>query len=324
MPSATEDYSLTDEQKQFWLEHGFLKIPKCFSREAAEAFTSSIWVRLGASPTDKSTWPTEKLNMPGHVTVSVKEFAPKAYATMCELVGGEDRIADWCKEWKDGFIVNLGKPEYKPDDPLDYRTLDNWHNDGDWFVHFLDSPEQALLVIPLFTDIMPKGGVRPSRRRNAIPRTARHTRHPRARAAQVLEQLDPEPRTDARETFFEATGEVGDVYLLHPFMLHSASKNLLRNPRIITNPPVALKEPFNYNRSDPSEYSLVEQKTLRDLGRPEGLPEWKITAPRERLVPLRVKKQEEMKRKELERLAKEGVPVNKLGGKKLLDQLYPS
>lgn len=31
-----------------------------------------------------------------------------------------------------------------------------------------------------------------------------------------------------------------------------------------------------------------------------------------------------MKRKELERLAKEGVPVNKLGGKKLLDQLYPS
>lgn len=158
MPSATEDYSLTDEQKQFWLEHGFLKIPKCFSREAAEAFTSSIWVRLGASPTDKSTWPTEKLNMPGHVTVSVKEFAPKAYATMCELVGGEDRIADWCKEWKDGFIVNLGKPEYKPDDPLDYRTLDNWHNDGDWFVHFLDSPEQALLVIPLFTDIMPKGG----------------------------------------------------------------------------------------------------------------------------------------------------------------------
>lgn len=134
------------------------------------------------------------------------------------------------------------------------------------------------------------------------------------------------------------------MYLLHPFMLHSASRNLLRNPRIITNPPVALKEPFNYNRSDPSEYSLVEQKTLRDLGRPEGLPEWKITAPRERLVPLRVKvswtvpriryvcavladctqRQEEMKQKEIERLQREGVPVNRLGGKKLEDLLYPS
>ena len=29
---------------------------------------------------------------------------------------------------------------------------------GDFFVHFLDSPEQGLLVIPLFTDILPNGG----------------------------------------------------------------------------------------------------------------------------------------------------------------------
>jgi hypothetical protein len=36
--------------------------------------------------------------------------------------------------------------------------LDNWHNDGDFFVHFLDSPEQALLVIPLWSDIESKGG----------------------------------------------------------------------------------------------------------------------------------------------------------------------
>ena len=98
-----------------------------------------------------------------------------------------------------------------------------------------------------------------------------------------------DPSLTREETFVEATGEAGDVYILHPFMLHSASRNLLRKIRIITNPPVSLKEPFNYNRKDPSEYTLVEQKTLRDLGRPEGLPEWKITAPRERIIPDRVK-----------------------------------
>lgn len=85
------------------------------------------------------------------------------------------------------------------------------------------------------------------------------------------------------ESFHEATGQVGDVYFLHPFMLHSASRNLLRNVRIITNPPVALKEPFQYNRPSRDEYSLVEAKTLKDLGRPDGLPEWKIQGPRERL-----------------------------------------
>lgn len=97
------------------------------------------------------------------------------------------------------------------------------------------------------------------------------------------------PELTRDESFHEATGEVGDVYLLHPFMLHSASKNLLRHPRIITNPPVALKEPFNFNRKDPSEYSLVEQKTLRELGRPEGLPEWKITSPRQALISPRIR-----------------------------------
>ena len=106
------------------------------------------------------------------------------------------------------------------------------------------------------------------------------------------------------ESFFEATGEVGDVYLLHPFMLHSASKNLIRSHRIITNPPVSLKEPFNLDREDPKDYSIVELKTLRDLGQPDGLKGWKITQPRAPWIPERLKKAEEMKKLELERLAK--------------------
>jgi len=68
------------------------------------------------------------------------------------------QVSDWVKNWSDKFIPNFGNPEWSADEELDYRTMDNWHNDGDWFVHYLDSPEQALLVIPLFSDIKPKGG----------------------------------------------------------------------------------------------------------------------------------------------------------------------
>lgn len=149
---------LTEEQKQHWLAHGFVKIPKCFSREAANAYTSSIWTRLGVSPTDKLTWTKERVNMPGLTVVNVKDFAPKAWEAICELAGDEDRLTDWCRGWRDAWIINMGKPEYKPDEPTNFRTLDNWHNDGDWFTHFLDSGEQGLLVIPLFSDIKPKGG----------------------------------------------------------------------------------------------------------------------------------------------------------------------
>jgi hypothetical protein len=93
-----------------------------------------------------------------------------------------------------------------------------------------------------------------------------------------------DPKLTRDESFFEVTGKVGDVYFLHPLLLHSASRNLRRNVRIITNAAVSLKEPFNFNRADPKDYSLVEQKTLRELGRPEGIPEWKITRERE-LIP---------------------------------------
>lgn len=151
-------YGLSDAQKAYWLDHGFVKIPDCFSREAAEQLTSSAWARLGIDPNNKSTWHSEITHMPGQKYVSIKEFAPKAFYAICDLVGGEDRLVDWCKSWSDAFIVNLGRPDYNPTDKLDLRQLEMWHVDGDFFIHFLDSPEQALLVVPLFTDVPAKGG----------------------------------------------------------------------------------------------------------------------------------------------------------------------
>lgn len=97
------------------------------------------------------------------------------------------------------------------------------------------------------------------------------------------------------------TGNVGDVILLHPLMVHSASVNSLRIPRIITNPPVSMKQPFNFDREDSSQYSIVERKTLHDLGK-DRLQGWKIQGGREFVTPDRLKDQEEMKEQELERL----------------------
>jgi hypothetical protein len=154
-PPSDSSASLSEAQKSHFLTHGFIHLPQCFSREASEAFTSGLWTRLGMSPDDKSTWHTERTNMPSHNSVLISEFAPKAWSAICELLGGEDRISDATKVWKDSFIVNLGK---EGQDEVDFRELNGWHVDGDFFLHFLDSPEQALLVIPIFSDIGPSGG----------------------------------------------------------------------------------------------------------------------------------------------------------------------
>ncbi|KAJ6006140.1 hypothetical protein N7451_004084 [Penicillium sp. IBT 35674x] len=103
------------------------------------------------------------------------------------------------------------------------------------------------------------------------------------------------------QDFHEMTSNVGDVILLQPLMVHSQSINSLRIPRIITNPPVSLNEPFDFDRKDPSQYSLVERNTFQDIGKGR-LRGWKIKGGREFIVPERLKEQEEMKVQELGRL----------------------
>lgn len=98
----------------------------------------------------------------------------------------------------------------------------------------------------------------------------------------------------AHHEMVEATGEVGDVFLLHPFMLHSSSANTLRRVRVITNPKARVEQPYCYSRAGGSPYSLVEQKTrLALMGQgvtEEELGAWHITEPREDVVPPRLRK----------------------------------
>ena len=90
----------------------------------------------------------------------------------------------------------------------------------------------------------------------------------------------------------------GDVVLLHPYVLHAVSQNVLGVPRFITNPPIALREPMRFDRPDPSP---VEQAVLRGLGRDRYA--FRPTAARESVVPQRVRREEAARVAEQERLA---------------------
>ncbi|KAI0202783.1 hypothetical protein F4808DRAFT_58456 [Astrocystis sublimbata] len=306
---------LTDAEKDFFLKHGYLKLSNCFTREQAAEVCEGVWTRLGMSPTDKSTWTKERTNMPWHRTFDVSTFAPRAWSAICELCGGEERVNPESKTWRDSLIVNLGTAEGEGK-PVAPRDLPGWHVDGDFFVHYLDSPEQALLVTPLFTDIVPRGGgtvicppgvdkianwlydhpqgVSPWMR----PRDSVDFTKEKSGVYEWYRDMLSDVPDDA---FVEATGDVGDVYLLHPLMMHCASDNSLRHVRIITNPPVSLKEPHCFDRAD-GDYSLVERKTMNCIGE-DKLKGWKPTGPREPVIPQRVRIQEAMKLEEMKRMA---------------------
>ncbi|QRW12996.1 phytanoyl-CoA dioxygenase [Ceratobasidium sp. AG-Ba] len=253
---------LTPEQVDFFMNHGYVVIKKALKEEWIERATHDVWIRLGVDPNDKSTWKSERVNQPWHRRVMAKDVAPAAWGAICEIVGGEERIADYCKEWRDGLITNMGSDEWETKD-ISPRELDNWHCDA--------------------TSSHAEGG-----------------------------KFDFLARINECNVFTEMTGERGDVILLHPLMLHSASKNHTRAVRLITNPPVSLKEPFNFNRENPADFSLVELKTLKELGvdRYNFVP----SVPRQQIVPKRLDAQTKILAEELERMkanaAKTGIPID--------------
>ncbi|KAG6377121.1 hypothetical protein JVT61DRAFT_1172 [Boletus reticuloceps] len=236
---------------------------------------------------------------------------------MKELLGGKERIDEPSSTWGDSFIVNLGTESLESIDPVEPQALDNWHVDGDFFVHFLDSPEQALLVIPIFSDIKPRGGgtfIAPEGVNMVAKYLAAHPEGvlPTGMSFTPSTSTCADPKDDPGyysylqaakrcTNFFEITGEIGDVILLHPLMLHSASKNHLRVPRFITNPPVSLKEPFNFNRENPDDFSLVEKKTLKALG--VNQLNFKISTERRRIVPKSRAAKDKLKLEEERRFA---------------------
>lgn len=277
---------LNESDLEHFISRGFVRVKGCFSRAMAHDLTTRACERLYCSLSDPSTWPSGRMRPPESQRVSFESISPKAWQAACELVGGAERVGQPCT-WGDGFIINFGRqtehPWQPPAAPQPAWAL--WHKDGDFFRHFLDSPEQGLLVIAIFSDIEPRGGAT-FIACDSVGHVARHLAA-RPEGALPSELRDPvKDMVDRCTDIVETTGEIGDVYLLHPFMVHSHSLNASNSARFIINPPVKLAQPMQFARASASEHSPVERAVLRALGveRYEFVP----TRPREAVVPERL------------------------------------
>ena len=287
---------LTGEQVWHFLERGFVTVRGAFDAAAAQHWLDDAWIRFGYDRHDPGSWAQKRIHLSARSHVDARTFAPAAWRAAMELAGGEERVMlPW--QWRNSFIANLGVGNDRPWQPPS-PAVGGWHKDGDFFRHFLDSPEQAVLTFVLWTDMLHKGGGT-FVAADSVPVVARFLAgHPEG----VLPgDFDYAELIRHCSDFVEITGEAGDVVLLHPYTLHAMSQNVLGVSRIITNPPLALREPMNFHRPDPDDFSLVEQTVLRDLGidRLDFVP----TAPRESVVPERVRRQQAREVAENARLA---------------------
>ena len=279
--------TLSSAQIEQFLARGFLKIEGAVARDVALEWGARGWNRIGADADDVATWTRERHHLPYENRFSVREHAPAAYEAAAQLAGADWNCPDW--DWGDAFIFNLGDKSGAPwQAPADLER--GWHSDGDFFQHYLDSPEQALLTIVLWTDVKPYGGAT-YLACDSVGVMARYlAAHPEGVAPNGFPFLELKNQC---HDFEEATGRAGDVFLMHPLLLHSASRNQTRAQRIISNPVSYLKLPMNFNRENPANFSLVERAVLKGLGVEKY--NFQPTGSRERIVPQREINERKMK-----------------------------
>jgi hypothetical protein len=282
---------ITEEQARQFVERGHIVLHDCFPRKAAEEWGAHAWERLGLDPNDPTAWTQARIHMPNSNFKPMHEFAPKAWAAACDLAGGEERVKFPCY-LSDGFIINFHIGADRPYQPVSAQSP-GWHKDGDFFKHFLDSPEQGLLTLVFWTDVGPRGGATYAACDSVAP-VARYLAAPPE--GTYLHEYNFGNLIHACRDFAEFAGQTGDIVLLHPFILHASSQNLSGKPRFLTNPPIFLNEPMNFNRENPEDFSLVERAVLRALG-VERL-DFQPTTPRERVATERERKQKLMQEEE--------------------------
>ena len=266
---------LTDEQVQSFLDKGYLVVRDCLDMSVANRWIDEAYERLGYDKHNPATWVKDIIWLDHKNQMPVREIAPKAWAALLDVIGGEDRLETQVMGitgghftsinsfiWSDAFIVNFHRGADKPWQPPSPK-VSGWHKDGSYFRHFLDSREQALLPIVCWSDMLHQGGatfIAP----DSVRVVARYLyEHPEGINPG---KFDIQSLINQCSQFEEVTGRAGDFVIMHPFMLHASSQNALRKPRFMSNPPVVLKEPMNLNRDNPEDFSLLERATLHYLG----------------------------------------------------------
>ena len=292
---------LSRDQAQHFVEHGHVVVRQAFSKEFAKAVVRQAWADLGdkhgIDPRDRRTW-GRSFGAGGHIpgyfrtAGSHRRFvlqaeAPKAFQAIADVLGGAERLpADGAGlAWGDGAVANLGAAgedsKWRPPS-VRQRT---WHKDGWHFRHFLDSPEQGLLAVPIYSDILPRSGGTFIASDSIAPVARLLAAHPEglhADSVQGAGYLIP-GLVEQCSAFDELTGEAGDMVLVHPYMLHRPCLNPSPRPRFIANAAVVLAQPMRFDRTPPDAHSLVELAVLRGLGRRRL--QYEIAQPREAVKP---------------------------------------
>ena len=270
------------------MEEGYTIVPGAFPHEVSSAWIADANRRIAEEPErwvkrydpddpnrslksyrsdDPTTWTWDRLDLIGSETFDIAEIAPLMWSALSDVLGGPARIDTTVMS--NYMIPNFRSdvPHFRPPSPTE-----NWHVDDPSGINSLYGVRNGLVIVAMYSDVEPEGGgtfIAPGSHRVVASALAEDTDVDLTAPAVRRELYE---KSVGSKPAFELTGRCGDVALLHPFLLHTSSRNLSGRIRWMANPLIYTRTPLDFERSDEACLSLVERSVrhaVSNLDRPQ-------------------------------------------------------
>ncbi|MBO9575555.1 MAG: phytanoyl-CoA dioxygenase family protein [Sphingobium sp.] len=244
-----------DRTIQHFRDHGWMRVPQAFDADAAAAMRDAVWRELAADGIARdrpSTWTVER---PAHLQklkndpLFLRVGSERLRAAIDEVLGS--KTYDAPRDWGAFFLAFPG------DTPWNIPS-GGWHVDAKYTSPLW--PAGGVKTFALLGDLDPRGGgtLFVSGSHRLVHRWFRaNPPPPEAKSADMRKLLmahpyirdlhrpgDPEQRIacfmDRAEydggiplQVVEQTGSAGDVFLVHPLVMHVAAPNTTARPRFL-------------------------------------------------------------------------------------------
>jgi hypothetical protein len=256
--------ALTPEQVEQFVETGFVKLERAFSVDVGEQCRAELWNAAGVSPDDASTWTRSYIRLGAFTSPPFRQAANTAalHEAFNQLVGPGRWIA----------------PNGLGTFPLRFPSTDapleaGWHVEagfsgpqGEPRLN-LRSRERALLMLFLFSEVGPDDA--PTMVRAGSHLDVPQFLQPAGDAGlpwmTLCERVVP---VGAHRRVALVTGSLGDVYLCHPFLVHSGSAHRGRTPRFMAQPPLRSIGLLNLESPQPTPVERAVMNGLRHMRPP--------------------------------------------------------
>jgi hypothetical protein len=246
-----------------FMRDGFVAVRGAFSPDTARACRETIWAALasqGISAADRGTWsrPLVRIDCPDGEPFAAAAASPALTAAYDALIGP----GRWTRRNGVGGSVPVRFPSEDYPGEVGYHIEGTWWGGKEYWSN-VRSKGRGLLALFLFSDIGPDDA--PTRlimgSHLFVPAVLAPAGEGGMPGGEVPTRLQPSVLCRRAA---EATGAAGDVFLCHPFVVHTATwPHRGTEPRMIAQPGIRAPDGFSLDGTDSSPVARAIVDGLR-------------------------------------------------------------